>query len=632
MNKASVHILKTTTGFGLAAWLVMPALSGYAQTPEAPASGATAPAAAATNLSPGAAEVVRLATSGVGDDVVLAYIKNSQALFNLSADDVLYLKDIGLSAEVTSAMLTHDTSLRGQQEQYAPAAPTPAPAAPASLTAPAPSGALTVAAAPAPVYVSSPPPDVAYFYNDLAPYGTWVQLDGYGWCWQPTAVVMTRGWRPYAHGGHWVYSDLGWYWQSTYSWGWAPFHYGRWYSHPRCGWVWTPDRVWGPAWVTWRTTGDYCGWAPLPPRAEFDVRLGWRYNGMSVGVGFDFGLGSDAFLFVGFGNVWSHDIHRHCLPPARVGPMFHQTVVINNYAMNNNRIEHRGMPIDRVSAVSRGPVPRATVRDWSARPNQMPTRAGSVVYRPRLDAPARPGNMVAQRLDAQNPAIRHAPGPVPRNERSPAFSRGGAAPVGAGGRTALESPKVSPWTIGMKGAPASRGQSAWSPAQTAPAGKARTTSDWSSGGKPASSPQMQSAPGARPTTPAMPSGRAPQSSTFSGSTRVASSSQVQSAPSASQSVRTVPASSTASRTPEQWKQGSRFAPGNRSDTGLPASYNSRSAAQSSPAASASANTRVYQSGSRTQAVGARSQPSSSSRSSTSPSSPSRGSGSSSKHP
>ena len=149
--------------------------------------------------------------------------------------------------------------------------------------APAPVAQPPPGAAPPPAYVTSPPADVSYFYNDLSPYGSWVNLDGYGWCWQPRAVVVSPGWRPYCDGGYWVYSDAGWYWQSSYSWGWAPFHYGRWYAHPRCGWVWTPDRVWGPAWVTWRVAGDSCGWAPLPPHAEFDVRLGWRFNGVLWG-------------------------------------------------------------------------------------------------------------------------------------------------------------------------------------------------------------------------------------------------------------------------------------------------------------------------------------------------------------
>src|SRR5437588_12876439 len=52
------------------------------------------------NLSAGAAEVVRLAQSGVTEDVVLAYIQNSQSTFNLAADDVVYLRDVGLSSPV----------------------------------------------------------------------------------------------------------------------------------------------------------------------------------------------------------------------------------------------------------------------------------------------------------------------------------------------------------------------------------------------------------------------------------------------------------------------------------------------------------------------------------------------------
>ena len=111
-----------------------------------------------------------------------------------------------------------------------------------------------------------------YFYDTLAPYGTWVQVDGYGRCWQPLVVVSEPGWQPYCDRGHWVYTDAGWYWMSDYSWGWAPFHYGRWFHHERFGWVWTPDTVWGPSWVTWRYSDDYCGWAPLPPFTAYRER------------------------------------------------------------------------------------------------------------------------------------------------------------------------------------------------------------------------------------------------------------------------------------------------------------------------------------------------------------------------
>src|ERR1035438_2697507 len=119
MKNAGMDFMRTTKWVGLVTLLAFPLLSGYGQPPEAAVPGAPGQAqpAAPVSLSPGAAEVVRLAGSGVGDDVVIAYIQNSQASFNLSADDVLYLKDIGLSPRVTSAMLSHDSALRSQPQQ-----------------------------------------------------------------------------------------------------------------------------------------------------------------------------------------------------------------------------------------------------------------------------------------------------------------------------------------------------------------------------------------------------------------------------------------------------------------------------------------------------------------------------------
>ena len=72
--------------------------------------------------------------------------------------------------------------------------------------------------------------------------------------------------RPYNTGGHWVWTDeYGWMWASEYAWGWAPFHYGRWVFDDYYGWMWVPGYEWSPAWVEWRTGGDYFGWAPLGP-------------------------------------------------------------------------------------------------------------------------------------------------------------------------------------------------------------------------------------------------------------------------------------------------------------------------------------------------------------------------------
>jgi len=64
--------------------------------------------------------------------------------------------------------------------------------------------------------------------------------------WQPSIILTIDDWRPYVNDGHWVLTDTGWYWQSSYAWGWAPFHYGRWSYHDKHKWVWSPDTVWSP--------------------------------------------------------------------------------------------------------------------------------------------------------------------------------------------------------------------------------------------------------------------------------------------------------------------------------------------------------------------------------------------------
>ena len=78
------------------------------------------------------------------------------------------------------------------------------------------------------------------------------------------------------------------------------------------------------------------------------MRLGWRYNGVSVGANFDFGLGINAFAFVSFGDFCNHDLGHRRLPPERVTTIYRQTTIINNYEVHNNTIVHRGIPLERV--------------------------------------------------------------------------------------------------------------------------------------------------------------------------------------------------------------------------------------------------------------------------------------------
>jgi len=113
------------------------------------------------------------------------------------------------------------------------------------------------------------------FYDDLLPYGEWIEADPGMMVWRPRHVQ--RDWQPYS-AGRWVWTRHGWYWLSNEPFGWAVFHYGRWSTHPRFGWVWHPGRVWGPAWVEWRYSEAYVGWSPLPPVAIFHTTFGIRFT------------------------------------------------------------------------------------------------------------------------------------------------------------------------------------------------------------------------------------------------------------------------------------------------------------------------------------------------------------------
>jgi len=405
--------MKKTKWLGLLAVAVFVTLSSRAQPPAlTPTAGpvqAPPTAAVPTNLSPAAVEVVKLAESGVGEDVILAYIQNSQTSFNLGTDAVLYLRDLGLSSQAITAMLNRDAALH--QTQTLPSVtppPAPQPATPPQ-TPPEPTNV------PGPTYVESPPPtEVNYFYTDLAPYGSWVVLPGYGWCWQPRACAINHAWRPYCDGGHWVYTDCGWCWTSTYSWGWAPFHYGRWVTYPSCGWVWVPGTVWAPAWVSWRVAGDHCGWAPLPPGATFTVSGGWHFNGVSVGVGFNFGLPASSYTFVAVNNFTAPSVAVHALPPTQVTKIYNQTTIINNTTVNNNIIVNKGVAVAQVASVTHSEIRPIKIQEAPAGMSRSTTittsaRNNTVIYRPQLKAPAKPPVVVAQKVDEKNPVIYHQP-------------------------------------------------------------------------------------------------------------------------------------------------------------------------------------------------------------------------------
>lgn len=127
------------------------------------------------------------------------------------------------------------------------------------------------------------------FYDQLDPYGDWLEVEGYGFVFHPT-VARDRDWRPYVDGS-WLRSDQGWVWKSNEPFGWATYHYGRWIRLNKRGWVWVPGSEWAPAWVAWRANEDYVGWAPLPPEA-------YSPNGFNFAVDDYYDIGAGSYVFV----------------------------------------------------------------------------------------------------------------------------------------------------------------------------------------------------------------------------------------------------------------------------------------------------------------------------------------------
>lgn len=154
------------------------------------------------------------------------------------------------------------------------------------------------------------------FYDDLSPYGTWVDNPEYGYVWYPNAGV---GFTPYGSNGYWILTDAGWTWVSNYSWGWAPFHYGRWYNDPMYGPMWIPGNEWGPGWVTWRQSEGYYGWAPIGPGISIELAYSSGYD-----------VPYDHWTFVKNSNFGSTNISNYYVDNSTNVTIIQNSTVINN--------------------------------------------------------------------------------------------------------------------------------------------------------------------------------------------------------------------------------------------------------------------------------------------------------------
>jgi Family of unknown function (DUF6600) len=204
---------------------------------------------------------------------------------------------------------------------------------------------------------------IDFIYDNLSG-GNWIDVEGYGYGWQPDVGVRDPNWRPYSD-GYWAYTDDGWTWISYEDFGWATYHYGRWANLADYGWVWLPgtDLDWGPAWVSWRTGGDYIGWAPLPPRGP-----GVVYESQPIGANVDvqFDIGPENYNFCDVRFIGEPVLRDRIFPPVQNVTYITNTVNVTNIYVQNNTVYNYGPDYAVVNRYSSRPIQRLAIERQAA--------------------------------------------------------------------------------------------------------------------------------------------------------------------------------------------------------------------------------------------------------------------------
>ena len=138
--------------------------------------------------------------------------------------------------------------------------------------------------------------------SNLANYGSWQDVPGYGWAWAPNNQNQNN-FAPYQN-GQWVWEPgYGYTWVDNAPYGYAVSHYGSWFNNANYGgWLWQPPAyqyqtssnalgsAWLPAVVSFFLTGGSgfdlnsfgdnaeIGWIPLAPGQQYQPWYGPNYT------------------------------------------------------------------------------------------------------------------------------------------------------------------------------------------------------------------------------------------------------------------------------------------------------------------------------------------------------------------
>lgn len=210
------------------------------------------------------------------------------------------------------------------------------------------------------------------FYDELSPYGQWVDYPKYGYVWIPDAGA---DFAPYSSRGQWIYTDYGCTWVSDYEWGWAPFHYGRWDYDAYYGWLWVPDYDWGPSWVTWRRSSGYYGWQPMRPGININVSFGRDY----------YDTYNDNWTFVRDRDFQRPNASSYYVSQSKRDRIIRNSTVINNTYIDNSRNTTyiSGPEREEVQQLTGKSIRSVAIRETS-RPGQTLNNYQLQIYRPQV--------------------------------------------------------------------------------------------------------------------------------------------------------------------------------------------------------------------------------------------------------
>ena len=253
------------------------------------------------------------------------------------------------------------------------------------------------------------------FYDELSPYGDWVDYQNYGYVWVPN---VGPNFVPYSTAGYWTLTNYGWTWVSDYEWGWAPFHYGRWSYDNYYGWLWVPDSEWGPSWVNWRRADGYYGWSPMEPGISINLSFNRPYNRYN-----------DHWMFVRDRDFERRDLNRYFVDRSDNASIISNSIVINTVYIDNSRhttyiTGPAREDVQRVMGRRISPVP---IRE-NSRPGQEMDNGQLRLYRPQVIKNGGSDNRPAPRRienleNVKRPSERNVPSQQQNNSRQQNINR-----------------------------------------------------------------------------------------------------------------------------------------------------------------------------------------------------------------